>query len=239
MSPLAGPVAAAAVILAPGTRIPEVDDSKRLDAETRERLAPVIKQRAVAWAVAFAEVEEIDRINIYWAGLAAMRRAIAALAPAAEHLLIDGRRLPGARAAAGADRGRRRQEPVDRGGVDPGQDRARRAHAGARRRSIPATASPSTRGTRCRRTPARSRSWAPAPSTGGRSRWCARRSGLPPCPPGPRPRRPSSRRVVLPSLTRGDLSDLDADRAKPPSVWREVLRKCSALALASFIARRA
>ena len=93
MSPLAGPVAAAAVILAPGTRIAEVDDSKRLDAETRERLAPVIKQRAVAWAVAFAEVEEIDRINIYWAGLAAMRRAIAALAPAAEHLLIDGRKL--------------------------------------------------------------------------------------------------------------------------------------------------
>ncbi len=95
MSPLAGPVAAAAVILAPGTRIPEVDDSKRLDAETRERLAPIIKQRAVAWAVAFAEVEEIDRINIYWAGLSAMRRAIAALAPAAEHLLVDGRRLPG------------------------------------------------------------------------------------------------------------------------------------------------
>jgi ribonuclease HII len=94
MSPLAGPVAAAAVILAPGTRIPEVDDSKQLDVETRERLAPIIKQRAVAWAVAFAEVEEIDRINIYWAGLSAMRRAIAALAPAAEHLLIDGRRLP-------------------------------------------------------------------------------------------------------------------------------------------------
>jgi ribonuclease HII len=93
MSPLAGPVAAAAVILAPGTRIAEVDDSKRLDVETRERLAPIIKQRAVAWAVAFAEVEEIDRINIYWAGLAAMRRAIEALAPAAEHLLIDGRML--------------------------------------------------------------------------------------------------------------------------------------------------
>ena len=93
MSPLAGPVAAAAVILAPGTRLAEVDDSKRLDAETRERLAPIIKERAIAWAVAFAEVEEIDRINIYWAGLAAMRRAIEALAPAAEHLLIDGRKL--------------------------------------------------------------------------------------------------------------------------------------------------
>ena len=93
MSPLAGPVAAAAVIFASGTRIPEVDDSKRLSAEVRERLAPVIRERALAWAVAFAEVDEIDCINIYWAGLAAMRRAIEALAPAAEHLLIDGRRL--------------------------------------------------------------------------------------------------------------------------------------------------
>jgi ribonuclease HII len=93
MSPLAGPVAAAAVILAPGTRIPEVDDSKRLDREQRERLAPVIMSRATCWAVAFAEVEEIDRINIYWAGLLAMRRAIEALKPCAEHLLIDGRRI--------------------------------------------------------------------------------------------------------------------------------------------------
>jgi ribonuclease HII len=93
MSPLAGPVAAAAVIFASGTRIPEVDDSKRLTVEVRERLAPVIRQRALAWAVAFAEVDEIDCVNIYWAGLAAMRRAIEALAPAAEHLLIDGRRL--------------------------------------------------------------------------------------------------------------------------------------------------
>ena len=93
MSPLAGPVAAAAVIFASGTRIPEVDDSKRLSAEVRERLAPVIRERALAWAVCFAEVDEIDCINIYWAGLAAMRRAIEALAPAAEHLLIDGRRL--------------------------------------------------------------------------------------------------------------------------------------------------
>jgi ribonuclease HII len=93
MSPLAGPVAAAAVILAPGTRIPEVDDSKRLDVEQRDRLAPIIKDKAIAWAVAFAEVEEIDQINIYWAGLLAMRRAIEALRPAAEHLLIDGRRI--------------------------------------------------------------------------------------------------------------------------------------------------
>jgi len=93
MSPLAGPVAAAAVIFARGTRIPDVDDSKRLTAEVRERLAPAIRERALAWAVAYAEVDEIDCINIYWAGLAAMRRAIEALVPAAEHLLIDGRRL--------------------------------------------------------------------------------------------------------------------------------------------------
>jgi ribonuclease HII len=93
MSPLAGPVAAAAVILAPGTRIPDVDDSKRLQVTERDRLAPIIKQVAVAWAVGFAEVEEIDEINIYWAGLLAMRRAVEALSPTAEHLLIDGRRL--------------------------------------------------------------------------------------------------------------------------------------------------
>jgi ribonuclease HII len=93
MSPLAGPVAAAAVIFARGTRIPDVDDSKRLSAEQREQLAPVIRERAVAWAVAYTEVDEIDCINIYWAGLAAMRRAIEALSPAAEHLLIDARRL--------------------------------------------------------------------------------------------------------------------------------------------------
>jgi ribonuclease HII len=93
MSPLAGPVAAAAVILPVGCRIQEVDDSKKLDARTRERLAPVIRARAVAWAVAFVEPEEIDRINIYWAGLLAMRRAILALTSVPEHLLIDARRL--------------------------------------------------------------------------------------------------------------------------------------------------
>lgn len=95
MSPLAGPVAAAAVILPVGMRLPEVDDSKKLDAARRERLAPVIRERALAYAVAFAEVEEIDRHNIYWAGLLAMRRALAALSPAPEHVLVDGRPLRG------------------------------------------------------------------------------------------------------------------------------------------------
>lgn len=93
MSPLAGPVSAAAVVFAPGSRIPGVDDSKKLDAKTRARLAVEIKERAVAWAVGFAEVEEIDTINIYWAGLLAMQRAVAGLSVAPQHLLIDARRL--------------------------------------------------------------------------------------------------------------------------------------------------
>jgi len=93
MSPLAGPVAAAAVVFTPGSRIPGVDDSKKLDAATRDRLAVEIRTSAVAWSVAFAEVEEIDSINIYWAGLLAMRRAVDGLSPMPQHLLLDARRL--------------------------------------------------------------------------------------------------------------------------------------------------
>jgi ribonuclease HII len=93
MSPLAGPVVAAAVIFAPGARVPGVDDSKKLSAKERERLASVIRESCVAWAVGRAEVDEIDRINIYWAGLLAMRRAVQGLATSPQHLLIDARRL--------------------------------------------------------------------------------------------------------------------------------------------------
>ena len=93
MSPLAGPVAAAAVIFAPASRIPGIDDSKKLDAAQRDRLAEEIKESAVAWCVGFAEVKEIDTINIYWAGLLAMRRAIEGLSCRPQHVLIDARRL--------------------------------------------------------------------------------------------------------------------------------------------------
>jgi ribonuclease HII len=93
MSPLAGPVAAGAVVFARGARIPGVDDSKKLDAKERERLAVIIRETCVAWAVAFAEVSEIDRVNIYHAGLLAMRRAVLALSVVPDHLLIDARRL--------------------------------------------------------------------------------------------------------------------------------------------------
>jgi ribonuclease HII len=93
MSPLAGPVYAAAVVLTPGSRLADVDDSKKLDAKERERLAVEIKGTACAWAVGTATVEEIDTLNIYWAGLLAMRRAVEGLSVTAQHLLIDARRL--------------------------------------------------------------------------------------------------------------------------------------------------
>jgi ribonuclease HII len=93
MSPLAGPVAAGAVIFPPGFRLPGVDDSKKLDPRERERLAPLIREAAIAYAVAFVEPDEIDQVNIYWAGILAMRRAIAALPIAPEHLLVDGRKI--------------------------------------------------------------------------------------------------------------------------------------------------
>jgi ribonuclease HII len=93
MSPLAGPVAAGAVVFRPDIRITGVDDSKKLDAQTRERLAEEIRHQALAWSVGFVEVEEIDRINIYHASLLAMRRAVEGLSCAPQHLLIDGRRI--------------------------------------------------------------------------------------------------------------------------------------------------
>jgi ribonuclease HII len=93
MSPLAGPVSAAAVVLKPGTRIVGIDDSKKLDSASREELAKEIKEKAAAWDVAFVEVEEIDTINIYWAGLLAMQRAVQGLRSTPQHLLIDAKRL--------------------------------------------------------------------------------------------------------------------------------------------------
>jgi ribonuclease HII len=93
MSPLAGPVAAAAVIFRPGTRLPGVDDSKKLTAAQREELAGEIRATALAWSVAFVEPEAIDRVNIYWAGLLAMKRAVLGLSTTPEHLLLDARKI--------------------------------------------------------------------------------------------------------------------------------------------------
>lgn len=92
--PLAGPVYAAAVILDPAKPIRGLRDSKQLPAETRERLADRIRDRALAWSVASSSVEEIDTINILQASLLAMRRAVEGLAIEPEHVLVDGNQLP-------------------------------------------------------------------------------------------------------------------------------------------------
>lgn len=94
VGPLAGPVVAAAVIFPPGRGLPGVDDSKRLEPTEREALAAEIRDTALAWALGRAEVEEIDRLNIYRAALEAMRRAVTALATAPDFVLFDGRRPP-------------------------------------------------------------------------------------------------------------------------------------------------
>jgi ribonuclease HII len=93
MAPLAGPVIAAAVILKPGSRIKGVNDSKQLTPEEREELEPEIRANCVAVGIGRAEVQEIDTINIYQAGLLALRRAVLALDPQPQHLLIDARKL--------------------------------------------------------------------------------------------------------------------------------------------------
>lgn len=95
IGPLAGPVVAAAVVFAPGTRIAGVDDSKRLDAATRAALARAIRRQALGIGVGVASVEEIDRLNVYHAGLLAMRRAVEALPLAPQHVLVDARTIPG------------------------------------------------------------------------------------------------------------------------------------------------
>ena len=91
---LAGPVVAAAVVLHPDRHIPGVCDSKLLPAVERERLYDHIVADAVAWAVAAAEPDEIDRINIHQASLRAMQRAILSLVPLPDIVLVDAFRVP-------------------------------------------------------------------------------------------------------------------------------------------------
>ncbi|MGA9856005.1 MAG: ribonuclease HII [Gammaproteobacteria bacterium] len=92
--PLAGPVAAAAVILAPSRPIPGLKDSKLLTPLRREQLAAEIRRRALAWAVGWADHIEIDRLNILQAALLAMQRAVLALAVMPKKVLVDGDRCP-------------------------------------------------------------------------------------------------------------------------------------------------
>ncbi|UCV06590.1 ribonuclease HII [Dechloromonas denitrificans] len=92
--PLAGPVVAAAVILDPARPIPGLNDSKKLSEKKRDALAVLIRERAIAWAVGEASVEEIDRLNILQATFLAMQRAVAALAVLPTSALVDGNRCP-------------------------------------------------------------------------------------------------------------------------------------------------
>ena len=95
MAPLAGPVVAGAVILPQNYKLRGLNDSKKiLDPEKRDELAQQIKQDAICWAAGIAEVEEIDKINIYHAGLLAMQRAVQGLSSSPDFILVDARKIP-------------------------------------------------------------------------------------------------------------------------------------------------
>lgn len=94
VGPLAGPVVAASVVLPRGTRLPGLDDSKRVRASMRERLDREIREIAVDLSIGIADLEEIDRLNIYHAALLAMRRAVNGLREPPGLLLVDARTIP-------------------------------------------------------------------------------------------------------------------------------------------------
>lgn len=93
LGPMAGPVVAAAVILRPDAHLPQVNDSKKMAAAAREAMCAPIRESSVAWALGVATREEIDAVNIYHAGLLAMRRALEGLAIQSEHALVDGKTI--------------------------------------------------------------------------------------------------------------------------------------------------
>ena len=95
IGPLAGPVVAAAVVFPPGIEIDGIDDSKVLDEESRLRLDAEIREKAAAFAIGVVDVEEIDRVNIYHAGIRAMQLALSSLPVAPQHILVDSRTIPG------------------------------------------------------------------------------------------------------------------------------------------------
>lgn len=91
--PLAGPVFAAAVILPADFHHPLLNDSKQMSEKQRDELRPIIESEAVAWAVEEVSVDDIDRLNILWASVTGMQRAVLRLDPAPEFLLIDGNKF--------------------------------------------------------------------------------------------------------------------------------------------------
>lgn len=91
--PLAGPVVAACVVCSDPLMLRGLNDSKQVRPELRVELSEAIKEQCSAWAVGVASVEEIDRLNIYWASVLAMERAIAALTVAPQYLITDAVRI--------------------------------------------------------------------------------------------------------------------------------------------------
>lgn len=91
--PLAGPVFAAAVILPAGFHHPLLNDSKQMSEKHRDLLRPIIEKEAVSWAVASLSPAEIDELNILWASVTGMQRAVKQLTVKPDHLLIDGNRF--------------------------------------------------------------------------------------------------------------------------------------------------
>lgn len=91
--PLAGPVYAAAVILPPDFHHPLLNDSKQLSEKHRDLLRPIIEKEALAWAVEAVSAEEIDKLNILWASVTGMQRAVLRLDPQPAFLLIDGNKF--------------------------------------------------------------------------------------------------------------------------------------------------
>ncbi len=92
--PFAGPVCAAAVILPPHIEIEGLNDSKKLSEKKREKLFPIICEQAIAYSIAFADVEEIESLNILGATFLAMKRAVEGLSVIPHHILVDGDKLP-------------------------------------------------------------------------------------------------------------------------------------------------
>lgn len=123
--PLCGPVVTAAVILDPSRPILGLNDSKKLSEARREALFEEIREKALAWCIARAEVEEIDRLNILHATMLAMQRAVEGLSVIPRLALIDGNRCPKTGGALRAGGQGRQPGAGDRCGVDPGQGQSR------------------------------------------------------------------------------------------------------------------
>ncbi len=127
---LAGPVVAAAVIIAPGLSIKGLADSKLLTAKRRVAFYVVIRECAISIEIGRTEVEDVHRMNVYWAAMEARRRAVEALPVLPRHVPVDGR-ASHRRMRCFADGGDRRgfSLRLDRGGIHHGQGDARFTHA--------------------------------------------------------------------------------------------------------------